>query len=85
MISNGGGQAQYQRHEGVGQGQGLPQGYIFFGKVALIGVVQGNQYDILKLFPDSQDHLGQAQHQRHQGVGQGEGLLHSQKQKSYLP
>ena len=64
------GQAQNQRHQGVGQGQGLPPRIDFN---VMIGVVQVYQFSHLKVFPDSHNHLGQVQHQRerHQGVSQG--------------
>ena len=38
------------------------------------GVVKDDYIGHLKVFLDSQDHLGEVQSQRHQGVGQEQGL-----------
>ena len=37
-------------------------------------IVQDEHNGHFKVFPDSQDHLGEDQHLRHQGVGQEQGL-----------
>ena len=63
-------QVQHQRHKGIGQDQGLSQG--FFWNSCKNKSCSVNYH--FKLFPDSQDHLGQDYQQRHQGVGQGQGL-----------
>ena len=64
------GEVQHQRHQGVGQEQGLPQRVNFCKKNALLGIVQDGYNGHFKVFLDSQDHLGEVQPQRHQGVGQ---------------
>ena len=46
----------------------------FFGKVVEAKVVQHVKLGWFKVFPDVQDHLGEVQPQRHQGVGQEQGL-----------
>ena len=46
----------------------------FFGKVVEAKVVQHVKLGWFKVFPDIQDHLGEVQPQRHQGVGQEQGL-----------
>ena len=46
----------------------------FFGKVAEAKYVQHVKLGWFKFFPDIQDHLGEVQPQRHQGVGQEQGL-----------
>ena len=35
----------------------------------LLNIVQDDHNGHIKMFPDSQDHLGEVQPQRHQGVG----------------
>ena len=37
-------------------------------------IIQDDHNGHIKMFPDSQDHLGEVQPQRHQGVGQEQGL-----------
>ena len=61
------------KHQGVGQGQGLPQGMIFWESCNK-KVVKHDQNDHLKVIPDSQDYLANVQHQRDQCVGKGQGL-----------
>ena len=46
----------------------------FFGKVVEAKVVQHVKLGWFQVFPDIQDHLGEVQPQRHQGVGQEQGL-----------
>ena len=46
----------------------------FFGKVVEAKVVQHVKLGWFKVFPDIQDHLGEVQPQRHQSVGQEQGL-----------
>ena len=49
----------------------------FFGKIAVLRVLEDDYISRLKVFFDSQDHLAEVLHQRHQGVGQEQG--HPQK------
>ena len=46
----------------------------FFGKVVEAKVVQHVKLGWFQVFPDIQDHLGEVQPQRHQGVWQEQGL-----------
>ena len=46
----------------------------FFGKVVEAKVVQHVKLGWFKVFLDIQDHLGEVQPKRHQGVGQEQGL-----------
>ena len=46
----------------------------FFGKVVEAKVVQYVKLGWFEVSPDIQDHLGEVQPQRHQGVGQEQGL-----------
>ena len=49
----------------------------FSGKVVEAKVVQHVRLGWFEVFPDIQDHLGEVQPQRHQGVGQEQGLPQS--------
>ena len=70
------GEVQPQRHPGVGQEQGLPQGVNFWKNCINIGcsLLFRMIMMAISICPDSQDHLGKVQPQRHQGVGQEQGL-----------
>ena len=71
------GEVQPQRPQGVGQEQGLPQ-RVNFWKIALKRGCSGLFRMIImatsRYLMDSQGHLGEVQHQRHQDVGQEQGL-----------
>ena len=43
-------------------------------KVVVTKAVENEKLGWFKVFPDIQDHLGEVQPQRHQGVGQEQGL-----------
>ena len=71
------GEVQPQRPQGVVQEQGLPPESEFLGKLhqyRLFKIVQDDHDGHFKVFPDSQDHLGEVQPQRPQGAGQEQGL-----------
>ena len=73
------GEVQPQRHQGVGQEQGLPQ-RVHFWIIALINVlriIKDHYKGNFKVFLASQYHLGEVllqRLQRHQGVGQEQEL-----------
>ena len=65
-------EVQHQRHQGVGQEQGLPQRAHFWiiGLINVLGIIKDHYKGNFKVLLDSQGHLDEVQHQRHQGVGQ---------------
>ena len=71
------GEVQPLRHQGVGQDQGLPQRVNFLKSCiyrGYSGLFRMIIMAISRCLKDSQDHLDEVQHQRHQGVGQEQGL-----------
>ena len=53
------GEVQHQRHQGVGQEQGLPQRANLWKKITLIRVVQDHYDGHSKVFLDRQGHMGE--------------------------
>ena len=71
------GEVQPQRPQGVGQEQGLPQRMNFWKNGINRGCSRLFRMIIMatsRYLTDSQDHLGEVQPQRPQGVGQEQGL-----------